>query len=200
MTRTHLALLRTLLALLLACPTAAGAVELTRDNWHAQTRGQAWFVKFYQQGCTHCQRMAPMWEAVAEQLPQSSSMRVGKVDCTAHNGIGRSFGVDRFPYVLLIDADGAVYEYTGRRGLPPLLSFARGGFRKQAPMMQAPAELLADASDAYLLLLALWRPLAMSLGLALGVALCLKGGALLLLRLLRRTAPKEPKDRAAKSD
>ena len=129
-------------------------------------------------------------KVVAEQLPQTSSIKVGKVDCTAHNGIGRSFGIDRFPYMLLLDADGAVYEYTGKRGLPPLLSFGRGGFRKQAPMMQAPTELLADASDAYLLLLALWQPLAKSLGLALGVALCLKGGALLLLRLLRSTAPK----------
>ena len=40
-------------ALLLAAawrPAAAGSVALTRDNWHSRTQGQAWFVKFYQQG------------------------------------------------------------------------------------------------------------------------------------------------------
>ena len=177
-----------LLAVVILClpdPVAGGAVELTRENWHL-TQGQAWYIKFYQQGCTHCQRMAPLWQAVAEQLPHSSPpVRVGKVDCSAHNGIGRSFGVHRFPTVLMIDADGSVYEFFGRRGLFPLVSFGRGGFRKQQPKMLAPSVLLTDASQLYLMMLALWRPFAMSLGLALGIALCLKGGAMMLLRLLR---------------
>ena len=87
--------------------------------------------------------------------------------------------------VLLIEADGAVYEFNGRRGLPPLLSFAQGGFHNQLPKMQAPAKLLPNASDWWLLWLVMWRPLSMSLGLAFGLAIAIKGCSLLLLRMLR---------------
>ncbi|KAL1498899.1 hypothetical protein AB1Y20_013421 [Prymnesium parvum] len=172
------------LLLLLSAAVEGRVIELTRSNWYARTQGHTWYVMFYQQGCKHCQRMKPMWEAVADSLA-TSPVKVGKIDCSAHNGVARTFGIDKFPYVLLFDADGAVYEYTGKRGLPPLLSFAQGGFHQQEPMMQTPAELLDDVSEWYLLALVLWKPIALSLGVASGLALCLKGGALLLLRLLQ---------------
>ena len=85
-----------LLLALVGVTYGARVVELTPDNWHARVPGERWFIKFYQQGCPHCERMQPMWDAVAAQL---SVARVGRVDCTAHNGIGRSFGLDKFPMV-----------------------------------------------------------------------------------------------------
>lgn len=163
-------------------------MDLNPDSWHEQVPGERWFIKFYQQGCRHCERMRPMWDAVA--LRATGGARVGRVDCSAHNGIGRSFGVDRFPTVMIIDSDGSVYEFTGMRGLPPLLEFARGGFRKQSPKMLAPATLLPNAPDWWLLCLVLWRPIAISFGLALGLALALKCCSWIMLRLLRPSEPK----------
>lgn len=181
---SRLPALPTLLLSLLAHTRGARVAELTRENWSARTDGTAWYLQFYQQGCKHCTRMAPMWQAVADNL-ETSGMRVGRVDSSAHNGIARSFGVEKFPFVLLLDSDGSVYHYSGRRQLPPLLNFARGGYKRQPPTMHAPSELMADVSPWYLILLALRKPLAMSLGLALALALCLKGGVLLLLRFLK---------------
>ena len=44
----------------------------------------------------------------------------------------------------LLCSPGLVYEFNGRRGLPPLLAFARGGYRSGAAHMMVPAEILAD--------------------------------------------------------
>lgn len=179
-------------AFFIALHAATGLVhELTRNNWHELTQDTTWLINFYQQGCVHCKRMKPLWEAVASSLEQTTSFHVGKVDCTAHNGIARTFGIDKFPSVLLLEPSGNVYEYKGRRGLHDFISFARGGFRAQEPMMRIPPELLADVSDWYLLLLALWRPLAFSFGLAVAIALCLKGCAQFALRLLQQDQGEE---------
>lgn len=49
-----------------------------------------------------------------------------------------------------------MYEFNGRRGLPPLLAFARGGYRSGAAHMMVPAEILADVSIYWLLAEAMW--------------------------------------------
>ena len=49
-----------------------------------------------------------------------------------------------------------MYEFNGRRGLPTLLAFARGGYRAGAAHMMVPAEILPDASIYWLLAEAMW--------------------------------------------
>ena len=49
-----------------------------------------------------------------------------------------------------------MYEFNGRRGLPTLLAFARGGYRTGAAHMMVPAEILPDASIYWLLAEAMW--------------------------------------------
>ena len=49
-----------------------------------------------------------------------------------------------------------MYEFNGRRGLPTLLAFARGGYRAGAAHMVVPAEILPDASIYWLLAEAMW--------------------------------------------
>ena len=49
-----------------------------------------------------------------------------------------------------------MYDFNGRRGLPTLLAFARGGYRAGAAHMMVPAEILPDASIYWLLAEAMW--------------------------------------------
>lgn len=140
-----------LLAVALAGSLQPGAVHrLTPATWHTRVPGETWFIKFYVQGCKHCERLAPMWEALAQHLHKSgSTVLVGEVDCTAHNGIGRTFGVERFPELLLIDSSGSVHTFSGRRGLPLMLQFA-GGYKLEPVRMQLPATLLDNVPEWWL--------------------------------------------------
>ena len=67
-----------------------------------------------------------MLEAVAQEGPE---LRIGRVDATVNNGLGRTFGVRRYPTVLLF-TDGEFYEFNGPRSVPRLLAFARGVSQK----------------------------------------------------------------------
>ena len=105
--------------------------------------------------------------------------------------------MQRFPTVLLIDPSGLVYEFNGRRGLPPLLAFAQGGYRAGAAHMMLPEvraaariawlrgpvsnhglshwqAIEADVSDYWLLAEALWPPFKKAAGISLAIVLGLK--------------------------
>ena len=169
-------------ALALAFLPWAGAramPALHPGNWHEAIRpgGASWLVFFAVNGCKHCEQMAPTMEMLGKQLQQrGSEVRVGRVSVSEHNGIGRTFGLKRFPTVLLFDGrDELYYEFEGRRGLPVLLEFAEGGYRKQggAP---TPDHLLGDVSEAWLMALTLWDPMKTSLMYVGGVHRVIRRG------------------------
>lgn len=57
--------------------------ELGRETWLQKLPGQPWLVYFAIQDCKHCQRLAPMMDALASGLPAA---RVGRIDGGVHNG------------------------------------------------------------------------------------------------------------------
>ena len=139
---------RALLSLTLCVASAlAGVVELRPDTIHSRLADRNWMIMFAVTGCSHCKQMKPMWEEMERQLKAvDADVFVGRVNSTKHNGLARTLRVNRFPTVLLIDRGGLVYEFTGRRGLPPLLEFAQGGYRKGAAHMMLPDEIQPDVS------------------------------------------------------
>lgn len=121
---------------------SAGVKSLTPANFYQELDSRTWMIMFAVTGCTHCKQMKPMWDEMARQIAAADDdVFVGRVNSTLHNGIARTLRVKRFPTVLLIGPTGLVYEFTGRRGLPPLLDYARGGYRGTAAHMQLPEEL-----------------------------------------------------------
>jgi hypothetical protein len=125
---------------------------------------------------------------VADTAPD---LRVGRVDATAHNGVARTFGLQKFPSIVRFDAQGVVYEYVARQRTPDqLIAFARGDHRYGSAGTVAPRELLPDVSEWWMLLEAMWPPIRTSLTWAIGVALALKGIAKGCLMLLRHNEPR----------
>ena len=166
--------------------------ELTPDIWTDTVPGRRWLIYFALQGCKHCERLRPMIEHVAGIAPE---LRVGRVDATEHNGLARTFGVKRYPTILLFDEDGQFFEFHGTRSPPRLLSFARGAGDLLGAGQPAPTTLLDNVSEWWLLLEAMWDPLKTAFMYAAGIALAIKGGATALLRCLERG--KKPKKRRA---
>lgn len=119
-----------------------------------------------------------MWAAFSNSLSlsESSSLGVGSVNVSAENGIALTFGVEKFPTLLLISADGRVYEDTSRRrSIPGLRAFALGGYKATLSYMDAPTTLLDNVPVWWLILRSLWKPLKTALGLALAIAACIAG-------------------------
>ena len=172
-----------LLHLLLTLPFAHAALrELTPETWHAVVGSRRWVVAFTVQGCKHCERLLPMLEAVSMEAPE---LRFGRVDSTEYNGLARTFGVHRYPTVLLFSEDGSFYEFSGRRSVPLLLSFGRSG-EAMGLGKPTPTTLQSNVSDWWLLAEVLWEPLKVALFWSVGIALALKLCAVGMLRLLQR--------------
>lgn len=177
---------------------AAGApvTQLDPKSWQRTVVGRDWLVYFTVQGCKHCERLAPMMDYVAEQAPE---LRVGRVDATTHNGLARTFGMDKFPSIARFDAQSVMYEYTGRQRTPQqLIAFARGDHSLGSAGTAAPTKLLANVPDWWIMLEALWPPFRMALTWAVGIALGIKGLAMGCLKLLKRgekpRKPRRPKE------
>ena len=181
-----------LLAVCVIAAASARVHELTPDAWHATVPGRRWLVYFAIDGCKHCARLKPMMEYVAESAPE---LRVGRVDATAHNGIARTYSVNRYPTILLLDDDGLFYEFEGRRSPPGLIAFARGGL---VGGRRAPTELLANVSEWWLLAEAMWDPLKLAIKWSVGIALGIKLLATGCLWCLQRSRP--PRARRPRRD
>ncbi len=137
-----------------------------------------------------------MMEAVHAALEmEGSKVRVGRVDVSSNNGIGRTLGLQRFPTVLLVDAKAELYyEFMGRRGLKELIEWSRGGYREGGGVV-LPLVLHANVSESWLMLESLWRPAKTALTWALGIALGIKGLAKCLLSLTERGMERERRRR-----
>ena len=133
------------------------------------------------------ERLMTMMPVVAENAPE---LRLGRVDATEHNGLARTFGVRRFPTVLLFDEGGDFFEFPpqGGRSPPRLVAFGRGAPGMLAGGQRAPTELSPNVSELWLLLEASYEPLKVAIKWAVLIALGIKGLSLALLKCLERLA------------
>ncbi|XP_076998456.1 protein disulfide-isomerase A2 isoform X2 [Tamandua tetradactyla] len=85
------------------------------------------FIKFYAPWCTHCQEMAPAWEALAEKYRDREDILIAELDATA-NELG-AFAVHGFPTLKFFPAGPGrkVIEYKGARDLETLSKFLEHG-------------------------------------------------------------------------
>jgi len=99
-------------------------IELNEGNFESELKKGSIFVKFYAPWCGHCKSLIPTWDTLSDDL-SSSSVRVGKFDCTvdSHRKYCEVFDVKGFPTLHLIkDGKSALFE--GKRTLEELKSFA----------------------------------------------------------------------------
>jgi protein disulfide-isomerase-like protein len=114
-------------------PLSLAVIELTSQNF-ARTvgDGNVWLIEFYTPWCKHCQTFKPSYMSVAQTFPSSPNekIRVARVDCSVEKALMSRFDVKGFPSFYIV-AGWQVYEFEGIRNEANLLTFARGGFKKQ---------------------------------------------------------------------
>lgn len=62
-----------------------------------------WLIEFYAPWCGHCQKLTPSWEKVARQL--KGVVKVGAVDMTTDEEVGRPYDIKGFPTLKLFGFD-----------------------------------------------------------------------------------------------
>ncbi|KAL7482189.1 hypothetical protein ACHAW6_007883 [Cyclotella cf. meneghiniana] len=108
----------------LALASSASAIQLTPDNWDAETSGKSVFIKFFAPWCGHCKALAPDWEKLTHEFEGSSTQLVAEVDCTAEGEpLCNEHGIQGFPTLKYGDPTD-LQDYEGGRSYDELLSFA----------------------------------------------------------------------------
>lgn len=99
---------------------ARGAAEkdniakLTKFNFENNVRKGTWFVKFYAPWCTHCQRLAPIWEQLADKaVADEWPVKIADVDCTTSKDVCEKLNVKAFPTLMLIGDGELKGKYQG---------------------------------------------------------------------------------------
>lgn len=89
-------------------------MKLTKFNFDSNVKRGAWFVKFYAPWCTHCQRLAPIWEKLADQaIAGEWPVKIADVDCTTSKEICEKAQVKGFPTLALISNGVLKGKYHG---------------------------------------------------------------------------------------
>jgi len=67
--------------------------------------------------------MKPAWDKLSSEYEASSSVVIGDVDCTVHEGICGEYGVRGYPTIKYIEAGGEPQDYQGGRSYDDLKKF-----------------------------------------------------------------------------
>lgn len=112
------------LAFFLALAGSASAIELTPDNYSAETDGKSVFLKFFAPWCGHCKKLKPDWDKLIEDFASSSTQLVADVDCTADGkALCDANGVKGYPTLKWGDPSD-LQDYQGGRSYDDLKKFA----------------------------------------------------------------------------
>lgn len=104
--------------------SSASAIELTPENYAAETDGKSVFLKFFAPWCGHCKKLKPDWDKLIEEFSGSATQLVADVDCTAGGkDLCDQNGVRGYPTLKWGDPTD-LQDYQGGRSYDDLKKFA----------------------------------------------------------------------------
>lgn len=88
-----------------------GVVELTAENFDAQTRTGVVLVDFWAPWCGPCQMQGPILEKVAAQI--GAAARIAKVNVDEHREPAVRYGVRGIPMLILFKDGQSLKQFVG---------------------------------------------------------------------------------------
>lgn len=124
---------------------SADVVLLTTKNYDVMLENsELTLVKFYAPWCTHCQKLAPEYEAAAVTLKGKAIL--GEVDCTIDKELCEDKGITGFPTLLLFRHKELVTKFSGPRNAQGLVNFVES-FRLPAVSTVSSEKELKDLQE-----------------------------------------------------
>ncbi|XP_017088141.2 thioredoxin domain-containing protein 5 homolog [Drosophila bipectinata] len=101
------------------------AVELDPATFDSTIAAGNVFVKFFAPWCSHCKRLQPLWEQVAEIMNvDDPKVIIAKVDCTQHQALCGAHQVTGYPTLRLFkQGEKESIKFKGTRDLPAITDF-----------------------------------------------------------------------------
>mmetsp|Transcript_21820 Transcript_21820/g.43702 ORF Transcript_21820/g.43702 Transcript_21820/m.43702 type:complete len:219 (-) Transcript_21820:479-1135(-) len=104
--------------------SSASALELSPDNFAAETDGKSVLLKFFAPWCGHCKKLKPDWDKLMADFEGSATQLVADVDCTAGGkDLCDANGVRGYPTIKWGDPSD-LQDYQGGRTYDDLKKFA----------------------------------------------------------------------------
>lgn len=104
------------------------AKPYNKDLFYSEVTKKNHFVMFYAPWCTHCKRLSPLWEELAQSYnsDENNQVTVAKVDCTVDTELCSAQDVTGYPTLKFYkanDKEENAVKFRGSRDLPTLTSF-----------------------------------------------------------------------------
>jgi len=102
-------------------------VKLTKFNYEQNVAQGSWFVKYYAPWCTHCQKLAPMWDKLADlAVTEDWAVKIADVDCTTSKDICDKAKVKGYPTLTLLRGGVEIDQYQGASNLATFQNWLQG--------------------------------------------------------------------------
>lgn len=83
--------------------------------------------------CGHCQRLAPVWEELAQHYHDQPTVHISKIDCTKEINTCGQMEVKGYPTLLLFVNGVMVEKYSGARDFSSLIHFLNEAAAREVP-------------------------------------------------------------------
>jgi protein disulfide-isomerase-like protein len=112
------------LCTLLAPVQADHVISLTQQNFEESTSKGRWLLNFHAPWCTHCKRLAPVYDKVAKHFHEdgTSDVHVAKIDATSEMDLAERFDISGYPSIVLYQG-GEVFHHKGHRTFDAIVAF-----------------------------------------------------------------------------
>jgi len=96
---------------------------LSKETFQEEVDFEYTFVDFYAPWCSHCLKLEPIWNKLADTLRYNKKVTIAKVDCTAEPELCQSHNINGYPTLNFYRDGYLITQYQQGRSLASFVSF-----------------------------------------------------------------------------